>query len=295
NNTGGTTPGSNDVVASNNTTNNTTGSNDVVAPTPDAAPVATTNTNDDIKLECLRLKAAKNWTGLEECTTRLAATDAATAKGLRATAISENKAETTLRNLNDALKKVDIKAARTAFNAIGEDSVYKQEAKEAFLPAEAQLVNDYEERARSAAADKNCKQVDKIVAEARKLGVEAKARAVKCTPETATSKPSGGNTGGGTTTNNGGSSTSSPPDSKCDAEALEAKGQDLLQTGMDAAALNQLEAAYRCKPNANLLKLSFLASCRSKNAAKAKLYYSKIPNAPASITQICIRNGIQIP
>ena len=74
---------------------------------------------------------------------------------------------------------------------------------------------------------------------------------------------------------------------------IELKGQRLA--GMDAAALTQLEAAYRCKPDANLLRLSFLASCRSKNAAKAKLYYSKIPNAPTSITQICVRNGIQIP
>jgi pSer/pThr/pTyr-binding forkhead associated (FHA) protein len=295
--TGGT--GSNVV---DNTTNNgsNTGSGDVVAVTPpDAAPAVTTNNNpdSDVKLECLRLKADKNWTGLEDCTNRLSSTDAATAKSLRATAISENKAETTLRNLNDALKRSDIKSARSAFNAIPEDSVYRQEAKEAFLPAEAELAQIYEDKAKTAAADKNCKQVDKIVAEARKLGVDSKAKSVKCTEQVASTKPAGG-TGGGsgnTTTNNNGGTTTPPPNPSCDAAALQAKGEDLLQTGMDAAALTQLEAAYRCKPEANLLRLSFLAACRSKNAAKAKLYYGKIPNAPTSITQICVRNGIQIP
>lgn len=292
--------GSNNVVID-NTTNNNNGSNEVVAPPtpPDAAPaVATTNNPEsDVKLECLRLKADKNWTGLEDCSNRLSATDATTAKSLRATAISENKAETTLRNLNDALKRSDIKSARSSFNAIPEDSVYRQEAKEAFLPAEAELAQIYEDKAKTAASEKDCKQVDRIVAEARKLGVESKAKAVKCTEQVATSKPAGNGGGSNTTTsnNNGGGTSTPPPNPSCDAAALQAKGQDLLQTGMDAAALTQLEAAYRCKPDANLLRLSFLASCRSKNAAKAKLYYSKIPNAPTSITQICVRNGIQIP
>ncbi|MDX2090299.1 MAG: FHA domain-containing protein [Kofleriaceae bacterium] len=298
NETGGTTGGSNAVVANNNNTtnNNSGGSNEVVAPpAPDAAPaVATNNTvESDVKLECLRFKADKNWTGLEDCTNRLSATDAATAKSLRATAISENKAETTLRNLKDALKRSDIKSARNAFNGIPDDSVYKQEAKELFLPAESELTRIYEDKAKTAAAEKNCKQVEKIVAEARKLGVDAQAKLVKCTEAVASSKPNGTGSGSGNTTTNGGSTT--PPPSGCDAAALQAKGEDLLQTGMDAAALSQLEAAYRCKPEANLLRLSFLAACRSKNAAKAKLYYSKIPNAPTSITQICVRNGIQIP
>jgi pSer/pThr/pTyr-binding forkhead associated (FHA) protein len=288
----GLTDGSNAEAIATNPPN--AGSDVVVTPPPaiDAGVTTpTTNPGDDIKLECLRLKADKNWTGLEDCSNRLAATDKATSKSLRATAISENKAETTLRTLNDALKKVDIKSARSAFNAIGDDSVYKQEAKEAFLPAEAQLVDDYEQRAKSAASDHNCRQVDKIVAEARKLGVEQKARGVRCT-EAVVSKPSGGN--GGSTSKPSGGNTSTPTQS-CDAAALKAKGADLLQTGMDAAALSQLESAYRCKPDSNLLRLSFLAACRSKNAAKAKYYFNKIPNAPTSITQICVRNGIQVP
>ena len=89
-----------------------------------------------------------------------------------------------------------------------------------------------------------------------------------------------------------------PPDTSggCDADALRDKGQDHLQSGMDAAALAAFEASMKCRPDAGLLRLAFIAACRSKNAAKAKYYYPKLPTATTTgIVQICKRNDIVLP
>ena len=82
----------------------------------------------------------------------------------------------------------------------------------------------------------------------------------------------------------------------CDADALRQKGDDHLQTGMDAAALAAFESSMRCRPDPSLFKKAFLAACRSKNQGKAKQYYTKLPAKDAtSLAQMCIRNGIQVP
>ncbi len=82
----------------------------------------------------------------------------------------------------------------------------------------------------------------------------------------------------------------------CDAEALKRKGDDYLGNGMDTAALAQYEASLRCKYNSGLVKTAFLAACRSKQAAKAKLYYAKLPPELATnYSQICLRFGVTVP
>ena len=87
-----------------------------------------------------------------------------------------------------------------------------------------------------------------------------------------------------------------PPPVACDADALRDKGQDHLQTGMDAAALAAFEASMKCRPDAGLLRLAFMAACRSRNVAKARYYYPRLPTATtAGIVQICKRNDIILP
>ena len=79
----------------------------------------------------------------------------------------------------------------------------------------------------------------------------------------------------------------------CDAAKLKAKGDDHFQAGMDAAALAAYEAALRCKPDPAVIKLAYMAACRSKNERKAKAYFGKLPAAERSaLAQVCIRNGI---
>jgi hypothetical protein len=81
----------------------------------------------------------------------------------------------------------------------------------------------------------------------------------------------------------------------CDANALKERGDDYLSNGMDTAALAQFEASLRCKYDSGVVKTAFLAACRSKQSAKAKLYYAKLPpNASSSYVQICERFGIDV-
>lgn len=245
---------------------------------------------DDNELECLKLAADRKWAKLLECSDRLATTNPTASKDLRSKATSENEAEANVRRLEDELKARNYKSARTELEKIPSDSVYYREANGKFEAAANPVIADYEKKAKAAAAAEKCSVVDRIIKEANAKGVGDKASQVRCQTTVAVKQPGGGSNTG----NTGGSGTTTAvkqPD--CDAAALKQKGDDHLQTGMDAAALAAFEASMRCKPDANVLKLAFMAACRSKNAAKAKVYYAKLPQL-GSIVQICVRNGIQL-
>jgi len=84
-------------------------------------------------------------------------------------------------------------------------------------------------------------------------------------------------------------------DKQCDATQAKTKGQDYLANGMDTAALAMFEASLRCKYNTKVVKIAFLAACRSKQAAKAKLYFGKLPAKDAvNNALICRRSGIEL-
>ena len=279
-----------------NPTNNTTGSNT-------ATNNATTNNNattsaDDIKIECLKLAADKKWPDLVTCTDRLASADPVTAKQLRAKGVMENKADTAQRLMSDALKKSDYRKAKDELGKIPADSVYKTEAKSAYDGAVADAAGEVEATAKSLAADHKCTDFDRLVAKAGREGTDTKLGSLRCKPEQVAKNPdnpkTNPNTTNNTTTNN--TTTQNPPPEKCDADALKAKGEDNLSTGMDAAALANFEASMKCRPDASLMRLAFMAACRSKNATKAKAYYPKLPpSTTTGIVQICVRNGIQLP
>lgn len=81
----------------------------------------------------------------------------------------------------------------------------------------------------------------------------------------------------------------------CDADAFKKKGDEYLGNGMDTAALAAFEASLRCKYDGGVVKTAFLAACRSKQTAKAKLYFAKLPpNMAANYSQICERFGIDV-
>jgi|GEM_PF-2094881 len=85
--------------------------------------------------------------------------------------------------------------------------------------------------------------------------------------------------------------TPTPP--ACDAAAAKQKGDDFLSNGMDTAALAKYEESLRCKYDATLVKTAYLAACRSKQQAKAKLYFAKLPtDASSNYIQLCLRFGI---
>ena len=254
-----------------------------VAATPDAAPPST----DDVKIECLKLAADKKWRELMACTDRLASADPVTATSLRTKAVTENNAETFARKLADALAANELEQAKLELDRIPSDSVYRAEAKAAYEAKVSSVAADVAEQARALAADHKCAELDRLVAKAHRDGTDTKLGNPRCKPETAAISTA--------TTTNGSNTTQTPPPA-CDADALRNKAQDYLSTGMDAAALASFEASMRCRADSSLIRFAFMAACRSRNAAKARYYYAKIPpGTVTSIIQICVRNGIVLP
>lgn len=248
----------------------------------------------DIKMDCVKLAADKNWKDLLDCTERLSKGDPDTAKSLREKAVMENKADLAQGKLTDALRSKDLKTAKAELAKIPAESVYRKDAKAAFDSALSDEATDVADQARALAADHKCTEFDRLVAKADRDGTGAKLGGVRCKAEVIAKNPN-------ITTNpnpnpNTGSGTTTPPPKTCDADALRQKGEDHLQTGMDAAALAAFEASMSCRADGALMRFAFMAACRSKNAAKAKYYYPKLPAATTTgIVQICVRNGITLP
>jgi hypothetical protein len=168
----------------------------------------------------------------------------------------------------------DLGQARTDFAAIPEDSIYKPTAQAAYDDAVRTVTADFEKRAKALAAAKKCDQFNELIGEAVVAGLPDATGMGTCEPAPA---------------------LATDPAS-CDADALRDKGQDYLQTGMDAAALTAFEDSMKCRSDAGLLRLAFMAACRSKNAAKAQALYPQLPTATTTgIVQICVRNGITLP
>ncbi len=82
----------------------------------------------------------------------------------------------------------------------------------------------------------------------------------------------------------------------CDDDELADKGSQDEALGQHAAALDQFEKAYICKPSDRLARLAFMSACNAGNAAKAKLWYKRMPaNAGRkTLAQTCVRAGIKI-
>jgi len=83
--------------------------------------------------------------------------------------------------------------------------------------------------------------------------------------------------------------------SNCDAAAAEAEGEIALKDGQDALALGKFELALSCGAGATAERLAAMAACRIGDAARARRHVARLsPQASTGITQICIRNGIDL-
>ncbi|NVB85175.1 MAG: hypothetical protein HOV81_42810 [Kofleriaceae bacterium] len=79
----------------------------------------------------------------------------------------------------------------------------------------------------------------------------------------------------------------------CDADALKEHGMEQVNNAQHAAALTSFEASLRCKPDAYVTQLAFMASCNSLNPAKAKLYYKQLtPTQQNRLSVMCERNHV---
>jgi len=286
-------PGSNDNVVVDNT-------NPPAEPDAGAAVVPTnpntTNTAtspDDTALKCTKLRADRKWPELVTCGDDLANQDAAKGKEFHDIGIAENKAESLVRRISDAAKKGDWDEAKNLAKGIPETSVYNREAQDQVDKAKESYAEVLHKRAKSQ-IDK-CKDYNRTIATARNAGLDEEWMKAQCKDSAVAVKNPNEGSGSNTKVVQD-KKPDEKPDGACDAEALKKKGDDYLGNGMDTAALAQFESSLRCKYDSGVVKTAFLAACRSKQAAKAKLYYAKLPpNMASNYSQICLRFGITVP
>jgi hypothetical protein len=81
-----------------------------------------------------------------------------------------------------------------------------------------------------------------------------------------------------------------PPTSICADPAVvddvEKKGDAALMNGSFAQALQNFELILKCK---NVLHKAYLAACRARNFAKAKIYFTRL--GKESLAQVCMKDG----
>jgi hypothetical protein len=82
-----------------------------------------------------------------------------------------------------------------------------------------------------------------------------------------------------------------PPEPTCDANGPAQKGEDFMNAGKDTQALSLFELSLKCKSDAGITKMAYIASCRLKNATKAKAYFKQL-GSPGPLVQVCMRFGI---
>ncbi len=258
----------------------------------DAAAVVTNppdTTQDDV-LACAKLQAENNkWNELLDCS--MTVKDKVKAAEFRAKATMEIKAETAARNIDDAIKRGDFKAAKAALGRIPEDSVSRAATKQRYDEAWSLAADDYLARARTAADDKKCREVTRIQREAEAKGVGDRAKTVVCKAEVATqvdNPPKNPNPPG-----NGSDTPPPPKPPECDADALRERALEHNRNGMHAAELASYEQSFKCKSDGSLYRFMYMAACNSKQPAKAKSYFGKLsPQQQASMAQMCMRHGI---
>jgi tetratricopeptide (TPR) repeat protein len=79
----------------------------------------------------------------------------------------------------------------------------------------------------------------------------------------------------------------------CDADALKQKGDADHASGLYAQALAEYEKAIACRADPAFYPPAFLDACKSKNAAKARRFYSLLtPNWQGTLRQVCVDAGI---
>jgi hypothetical protein len=279
----GTQPGSNTENAGSD------GSGVAMVQTPDAAVVAPDDEGGRIKVECLQDITDKKWTDATNCAERLSQYDAPKAKELKAKAAQELKNSMTVDKIDTAVHDQDLTVAKKQLKDIEPDSVYRKDAEKKVDDLQAKIVGEFTQKAEAANRAKHCADVDKLISQARNAygtAVSDELTQYKCTVvaehpvEHPVEHP---RTGSGTT------------QASCNGDELMDKGSSYIGAGQYAAAISVLDQASTCKGanQAQITKLGFLASCKAKNAEKARKFWKRLTSSEQTgYVAICVGQGI---
>jgi hypothetical protein len=209
---------------------------------------------------------------------------------LKQRAQREQANDALLGRLETSLSNKSYNEARDILAKIDDDSVYKVEAKNKLAAKEKPLVDDFVGRGAAMVKSHACKDFEVLVKQAAAQSTDAAdaLRGMRCKDAVA---------GGGDTTKPPDPNTTKPdnPPAGCDAATSEAKARDQFSTGLYAQALASFEAAIKCKGSYQLVRMAYMASCRSQNAGKAKAFFAKLTDVDKSkLVQMCLNEHITV-
>ncbi len=249
---------------------------------PDVTAIAT---------RCAELKDKKAWTELQQCGHDLDAAGDSHGKELIERATSESKAEVALRKLTEDLKKGDFKDATEKLKDIPDDSIYRSEASDQYKQGLDTLVRTALPQLRAYARKHDCRggyqqQLNQLEHAYGRIAADKARDKVKCTPrEPVAANPCANCSSGTHCENNHCVKNTPPPDPCAGAGAIEAAADADNTAGRYAQALVGYEKIMRCK---NVKQKAYLVACKSRNFAKAKIYFKGLP---LSYAQICLNQG----
>ena len=284
----------------------------------------------DLIAQCTVLKADKKWSDLHTCGERLLATDQAKGKEFMDVAAGEIKAESISAKISDAITSDNLREAKRLLDSIP-NSVYHQAGEDKYNERDKKDIDDETRNANKMLAKHDCAGLAQAARQAtsRSEGVADAVRAIasKCVAAVPTVDPAvealkkeiadaqakatqlyqandcqGLKNLAATSHKEVADAikeivkSCKAPVVACDPTEAHDKGIASVNLGQYAAALSLFEQALACKPSQDTLRLAYLAACHSKNAAKARLYFSKLPSVQQKDVQpICLRDGIQVP
>jgi ABC transport system ATP-binding/permease protein len=198
-------------------------------------------------------------------------------------------------DFNAAATRKQYESAATAFDHIGNDSVYKNKARDQYDRLHAQYVTDQKRQGQALAKAGKCKELDRLATEASRVFSDAgdAVRGISCDTEIASSHTPGSG-GGSNTGSSPGSSGSGTPTAPADAEALMKEASAAAMNGQYGQALNKAEAAIKAGAVgavlARVVNIAALAACNLKQHTKAKSYFQRSSSGTKiSIRQACLK------
>jgi serine/threonine protein kinase len=231
----------------------------------------------DLKLVCLQAQLEKRWDALHSCGEQLAPIESDEGGKFVVMAEAERDNEAALRRLQDALRKTDREAAKTALDEIEEASVYYALAKSLYagapVPAPAPPVVALSSQPEETAPPEEPKPAPQKSSSRKEREL---APPLRKEPKK-TAEPA----------------RRAETLVECDANGLKEEGMQNINMGQHAAALAKFEASLRCRKDPYVIQLAFMESCASSNSPKAKTYYKQMTAAQqAKFGQMCIRNKV---
>ncbi len=224
---------------------------------------------DTLEARCQAHETERRWSELERCADDLEPLDPDRAAALRSRAVQEIKSASRIAAVEAALRKDNLKRAKAALEHVWPESVEYQNIKRKYEIAEAQATGDLAaELAR--VKDTDCRKYKAL------LRREQAYKPANVTEEAARRTPC------------------SPP-AKCDADALDRRGQAQLAAGQLVESFMSYEEAYACNRTPARMLKAFTLACRLRNVDKARSYWKQLATSVRTqAAGTCARNGITV-